>query len=83
MRIDLRRYRWTDSSWSLLTDVYPFGVFQGSDAEKKCRDWTKSPLPLTVHIDGEFFARPEDEVRDLKINLLPRALRVKLTLGSA
>ena len=52
LRIDLRHYRWTDSSWSLLTDVYPFGVFQGSDAEKKCREWTKSALPF---IRGDWF----------------------------
>jgi diacylglycerol kinase family enzyme len=39
-----------------------------------------SPVPLTVHIDGEFFARPEDDVRDLDIRLLPRALRVQQLL---
>jgi diacylglycerol kinase family enzyme len=35
---------------------------------------------LTVHIDGEFFARPEDNVRDLEIRLLPRGLRVQTAL---
>jgi diacylglycerol kinase (ATP) len=35
-----------------------------------------SPVPLVVHIDGEFFARAEDNVRDLQIRLWPRALRV-------
>ena len=52
LRIDLRHYRWTDSSWNLLTDVYPFGVFEGSDAEKKCREWTRSPLPF---LRGDWF----------------------------
>ena len=37
-----------------------------------------SEAPLTVHIDGEFFSRPEDDVRSLDIRLLPRALRVRL-----
>jgi diacylglycerol kinase family enzyme len=37
-----------------------------------------SEAPLTVHVDGEFFSRPEDEVRALTIELLPRRLRVQL-----
>lgn len=40
-----------------------------------------APAPLIVHIDGEFFARPEDNVRALEVQLLPRALRVRLGLG--
>jgi diacylglycerol kinase family enzyme len=32
--------------------------------------------PLTVHIDGEFFSRPEDDVRELEVELLPGQLRV-------
>jgi YegS/Rv2252/BmrU family lipid kinase len=32
--------------------------------------------PLIVHIDGEFFARPEDQVRRVEIRLLPGALAV-------
>lgn len=38
----------------------------------------RSPSPLTVHIDGEFFAQPEDAVTELEIRLQPRALRVRL-----
>jgi diacylglycerol kinase family enzyme len=34
--------------------------------------------PLTVHVDGEFFCLPEDNVRRLEIELLPRRLRVEL-----
>jgi hypothetical protein len=32
--------------------------------------------PLIVHLDGEFFCRPEDGVRDLDVELRPAALRV-------
>jgi diacylglycerol kinase family enzyme len=39
-----------------------------------------SEAPLAVHIDGEFFGRPEDNVRDLEIRILPRALRVQTAL---
>jgi diacylglycerol kinase family enzyme len=37
-----------------------------------------SAVPLTVHIDGEFFSRPEDDVRALDIELMPQALQVQL-----
>ncbi len=40
----------------------------------------RSEAPLTVHIDGEFFARPEDDIRELDIRLLPRLLQVQTTL---
>lgn len=36
--------------------------------------------PLVVHTDGELFCVPEDGVRELEIDLLPKALRV---LGTA
>jgi len=45
----------------------------------RCRRFVvQSPVPLTVHIDGEFFARPGDNVRHLEIQLHPAALRVQL-----
>ncbi len=37
----------------------------------------KSPEPLTVHLDGEFFARPEDNIRAIDISILPAALKVR------
>ncbi len=37
-----------------------------------------SAAPLIVHLDGEFFCLPEDNVRELQIDLLPRALTVEL-----
>jgi diacylglycerol kinase family enzyme len=40
----------------------------------------KSEAPLVVHIDGEFFCKPEDGVRELDIELLPGALRVQTAL---
>jgi YegS/Rv2252/BmrU family lipid kinase len=32
--------------------------------------------PLPIHIDGEIFARPEDDVRSLAVRTLPRAISV-------
>jgi len=40
----------------------------------------RSPTPVAVHIDGEFFARPEDNVRELEICIEPLALRVQMAL---
>jgi diacylglycerol kinase family enzyme len=37
----------------------------------------ESAAPLTVHLDGEFFSRPEDDVRQLEVRILPGALRVR------
>jgi diacylglycerol kinase (ATP) len=33
--------------------------------------------PLIVHLDGELFSQPEDNLRDLDIRILPAALRVQ------
>jgi diacylglycerol kinase family enzyme len=50
----------------------------------RCRRFVlQSPGPLIAHIDGEFFAVPQDNVRNLEIRLLPRALRVKMILPLA
>ena len=40
----------------------------------------RSAAPLIVHVDGEFFCRPEDRVQELEIELLPAALRVQTKL---
>jgi diacylglycerol kinase family enzyme len=37
---------------------------------------------LIVHIDGEFFCKPEDGVRELEIDLLPGRLQVRRLFGS-
>ena len=36
----------------------------------------KSSLPLPIHIDGEIFAYPEDDVRHVTITILPQALPI-------
>lgn len=44
----------------------------------RCREiQLHSAAPLTVHLDGEFFSLPEDDVRALEIRILPGALRVR------
>lgn len=42
----------------------------------------KSERPLIVHIDGEFFCQPEDQVRELEIVVEPRALCVRTSTRS-
>jgi diacylglycerol kinase (ATP) len=43
----------------------------------RCRHvQVRSETPLTVHLDGELFSRPEDGVCDLEIHILPAALKV-------
>jgi diacylglycerol kinase family enzyme len=42
----------------------------------------RSEAALIVHLDGEFFSKPEDNVRELTIRLLPGRLRVKTGLGN-
>jgi diacylglycerol kinase family enzyme len=50
----------------------------------RCRRLTLcSEAPLIVHTDGEFFCRPEDDVRRLEIRILPRSLRVRVGLPAA
>jgi diacylglycerol kinase (ATP) len=49
------------------------GVRQGRCRQVRLR----SEAPLIVHIDGEFFCKPEDGVRELEIQLLPACLMVQ------
>jgi diacylglycerol kinase (ATP) len=43
----------------------------------RCREVTlESEAPLTVHLDGEFFALPEKPVRRIQIQMLPGRLKV-------
>jgi diacylglycerol kinase (ATP) len=47
----------------------------------RCRQITlRSPKALAIHVDGEFFARPEDDVREIRIEIQPAALSVQLAL---
>lgn len=44
----------------------------------RCREvQLRSAAALTVHLDGEFFSLPEDDVRTLDIRILPGALCVR------
>ena len=43
----------------------------------RCRKASvRSTTALTVHIDGEFFCRPEDDVREVEVECLPGRLHV-------
>lgn len=43
----------------------------------RCREVAlKSEMPLTVHLDGEFFALPQDPIRQLQIHMMPGRLKV-------
>lgn len=45
----------------------------------RCRSVSvRSSEPLPVHTDGELFAVPDDDVRELRIELLPQRLRVNV-----
>lgn len=41
----------------------------------------RSAEPLIAHVDGEFFCLPEDQVREMEIEILPGALQVDLSLA--
>jgi diacylglycerol kinase (ATP) len=40
----------------------------------------RSEAPLVVHTDGEFFCTPEENVREIEVEVLPAALRVRTNL---
>jgi diacylglycerol kinase family enzyme len=47
----------------------------------RCREiQLRSESPLTIHIDGEFFCRPEDRLHAVEIRIVPAALRIAPTL---
>lgn len=43
----------------------------------------QSPTPLRVHVDGEFFCHPEDGIRELRIELLAKKLKVLMNQTGA
>jgi diacylglycerol kinase family enzyme len=70
------------SRWDLLCRV-PQMITGGLRADHpllwtgRCRDVrVQSESPLTVHLDGEMFCRPEDGLQELEIRILHRALEV-------
>jgi hypothetical protein len=42
----------------------------------------ESEAPLTVHIDGEFFCLPEQDVRKLEVEILPGRLLVQARVNA-
>jgi len=49
----------------------------------RCRSAAvRSETPLVVHVDGEFFSLPGDNLHELEVTLLPGALRVLGTTSS-
>jgi diacylglycerol kinase family enzyme len=68
--------------WELLTHVP--GMIAGTLPTDHPRLWTgrcrevavASQEPLIVHVDGEFFCLPEEDVRRLEVRILPGRLRV-------
>jgi diacylglycerol kinase family enzyme len=40
----------------------------------------RSESPLAVHTDGEFFCRPDENIRELEMHIMPAALHVQLGL---
>jgi len=76
----------TLSRWEVVR-LLPRVAFWGPPAAHpkvrlgRCRQVRlRSITPLIVHVDGEFFCRPEDNMRDLDIDILPAALRVRTSL---
>jgi diacylglycerol kinase family enzyme len=43
---------------------------------KNKRIVVKSNMPMPIHIDGEVFSYPKDDVRQVTITSLPAAIRV-------
>ena len=43
----------------------------------------QSEAPLRIHLDGEFFAQPEDRLTAASVELLPARLRVEHAAGTA
>jgi len=71
------------SRWELLR--YMPRLARGGELPKdhpkiwqgRCREVSlESESPLTVHLDGEFFALPENPIRRLQIKMLPGRLKV-------
>jgi diacylglycerol kinase family enzyme len=71
------------SRWQVLRFLPRIALFGPPEEYPKVRQGRcrrvklTSEAPLIVHIDGEFFCLPEDNVRELEIDLLPSALTVQ------
>jgi diacylglycerol kinase (ATP) len=71
------------SRWQVLQLLPRIALFGAPAAYPKVRQGRcrrvrlQSTAPLIVHTDGEFFCLPQDDVRELEIDLLPGALTVE------
>jgi diacylglycerol kinase family enzyme len=71
-RLEVLRYLPRLASGGELPSDHPV-IWQG-----RCREVSvQAPVPLMVHLDGEFFCLPSDGMRALKIRILPRFFRVQ------
>lgn len=72
------------SRWQVLKFLPRVALFGPPENDPRIRQGRcrrvrlASEKPLIVHLDGEFFCTPEDGVRELEIELLPRALNVEV-----
>jgi diacylglycerol kinase (ATP) len=72
------------SRWQVLKFLPRLALFGPPDDHPQVRQGRcrrvrlQSAVPLIVHLDGEFFCKPEDGIQELEIELLPRALRVEM-----
>jgi diacylglycerol kinase family enzyme len=72
------------SRWQVLKFLPRLALFGAPDHDPQVRQGRcrrvrlVSTAPLIVHLDGEFFCTLEDNVRELEIELLPRALQVEV-----
>ena len=72
------------SRWQVLRLLPRLALFGAPEHDPRVRQGRcrhvhlTAEKPLTVHLDGEFFCLPEDNVRELTIDLLPRALQVEV-----
>jgi diacylglycerol kinase (ATP) len=49
----------------------------------RCRSvLIRAERPLIIHIDGEFFCLPEEEICDVEITVLPSALEIDLSMAN-
>jgi diacylglycerol kinase family enzyme len=71
------------SRWEIVQFLPRLALFGPPETYPKVRQGRcrrialRSPTPLIVHADGEFFCLPEDDVREVAIEIVPLALTVR------
>src|SRR5262249_1164535 len=69
------------SRWALISNLLRLNTGRPIEPpllwRGRCRSvQVASTTPLPIHLDGELFDRPGEEVREIDVSLLPGALRV-------